>query len=84
MIVGVIVFAVVGIGSAAAQIIKRRWLQASGALLVTVGVEMGYAAMAFHQSWLAIAATVVVVLAAVLAWRAKQHEVRRAEGRQPG
>ncbi|MFF2468454.1 hypothetical protein [Streptomyces mirabilis] len=84
MIVGVIVFAVVGIGSAIAQIIKRQWLQASGVLLVTVSVEMGYATMALHQSWLAIAATVVLMAAAVLAWRAKRYQARGAEGRQPG
>lgn len=84
MIVGVIVFAVVGIGSATAQIIKRQWHQASGVVLVTVGVEMGYASMAFHQTWLAIAATGVLVAASVLAWRVRRHEARRAEGRQSG
>ncbi|WP_405880663.1 hypothetical protein OG762_20000 [Streptomyces sp. NBC_01136] len=83
MIVGVIVFAVVGIGLAVAQAIKRQWPQAFGALLVTVGVEMGYASMAFHRPWLSIVATVLLVAGAVLVRRLKRRELRRAERQQP-
>jgi hypothetical protein len=84
IIIGVILFAVLGIGLAVAHIIKRQWLRAIATLLGAVGVEVRYASMAYHQPWLSIASTILVVAGAALAWRAVPREARKAEQQQSG
>ncbi|MFI6493319.1 hypothetical protein [Streptomyces sp. NPDC050564] len=83
MIVGVVIFAVLGAGMIVAQMIKRRWVPCLGLVLNLVGVEAGYASIIWHQVWLTVSATFLLLTASAVMWRDNRQMAARATAKEP-
>ncbi|MFF4540779.1 hypothetical protein [Streptomyces aureus] len=83
MIVGVVVFAVLGAGMLVAQMIKRRWVRCLGLVLNLVGIEAGYASIIWHQVWLSVTATFLLLVATAVVWRDNRQMAARATAKEP-
>ncbi|MGW1888481.1 hypothetical protein [Streptomyces sp. NPDC001970] len=84
MIVGVVFFAVAGIGWVVVEVVKQRWLQVIGNLMGLAVVEMTFAAMIFQQVWIAVVAMIVAVAGSGLLWVLMRREARRGMEQQSG
>lgn len=78
MIIGIVLFAALGIGLTALRVARRQWLPAIGSLLGASCAEMGYASMMMHMPLLSVAAAAVAIGGSVVLWILMRRAARAA------
>jgi len=84
MVIGVVLFAVLGTGLTALRAVRRQWLAAIATLAGACCVETSYSGIALHQPWIDIVAAVIGVVGSAVLWWFMRRDARSAAGRQPG
>jgi hypothetical protein len=84
VIIGVALFAVLGIGLTALRVFRRQWLPAIASLLGSACAEMGYASGVMHMPWISVVSAIVGIGGSAVLWILMRRPARSTGELRPG